>query len=49
MIRAVVTRDLRRLVERCDLEYWAQALATVLNYANDSELVVLAGKCKNIK
>ena len=44
MIRAVVTRDLKRLVERCEVDSWAQALACVLNYANDAEFPVLAGK-----
>ena len=44
MVRAVVTRDLRRLVERCELDCWKQALATALTYADPLEFSYLAGK-----
>lgn len=44
MIRAVVTHDLAKLVDRCSLDSWKQVLAVVTTYADNKEFPILAGK-----
>jgi len=43
MIRAIVTQDMRILVEKCDLSSWKQSLATILSYASENDFHHFSG------